>query len=764
MKISRKLPIAAAGLTVLTITVGAIISLTVSSQFLKEGAAERLQAVVDGRRNQTETYLHSIVDDLRSMSGIELTVRAADKFGHYYDYAGEDPQTELQRRYIDDNPSPIGQKHLLDKAGTDGYDYQHEEVHPFYRDFVEKRGYYDLFIVDLKGSVAYSVFKERDFATNLETGEWKDTGLARVWKRAIEAADPDKVFFEDYEAYGPSMGAPASFIGKAVFKRDRLKGVLIFQMPNDGISKIMDNTMGLGMTGESLLMKKDGLLISDSKKTTDINEALNARLNLDQNLMNAADGEQPVGTLEGYRDLTMTIATSRIRNFEGADWIVGALISDDEILKGVAKLRNITIASSLVLVIISLAIAVVFSRTITQPINDVVAKMKKLIGGDTSIELTHMDRKDEVGEMFQAVDVFRQAAIDKSRLEEEGEAARKETEEERRQNEKAKAKDEAKISNVIKILAHALGDLSAGNLNSEIITPFEGELDQIRVDFNNSVKKLNNTLTKINSVSIELRNNSNEIANTTVELSQRTEKQAASLEETSAALDEITATVRQTSDRAVEAALKAKEAHKDTEDSGKIVADAVSAMEGIEKASGDINSIINVIDEIAFQTNLLALNAGVEAARAGEAGKGFAVVAQEVRELAQRSANAAKEIKDLINNTSSEIGNGVSLVQRTGEALAKISKHVSEINVRIETISTGAQEQLAGIQEVNSAVNSMDQVTQQNAAMVEENTAVTHEISNEVAELTELISIFQVSEKEVEDNSMYQEKPLLNVI
>lgn len=462
----------------------------------------------------------------------------------------------------------------------------------------------------------------------------------------------------------------------------------------------------------------------------------------------------PMGFLNGYRNEQMKIATTKV-DFDGVHWIVGALISEDEILAGVAKLRNITLVTSLILVVISLVIAFLFSRTITRPIDDVVQSMRKLIGGDKSIDLTQSSRKDEVGEMFQAVKIFRDAAIEKEKIEEESEENRTISEQERQRNEEAKAQDTVKINGVIEQLADALHELSEGNLTAQIKTPFEGDLDRVRVDFNKSVSKLNDTLAKISQVSTTLKDNSREMANTTVELSQRTETQAASLEETSAALDEITATVRETSERAKEAANKAKDAHAHTEQSGEVVAQAVNAMEGIEKASGDISNIINVIDEIAFQTNLLALNAGVEAARAGEAGKGFAVVAQEVCELAGRSTGAAKEIKELINRSISEVSNGVTLVQQTGDTLSTISEHVAEINTRIETISTGAAEQLTGIQEVNAAVNAMDQVTQQNAAMVEENTDVTQEMSEQVASLAGLISTFRVDGSTVNVTSSF---------
>jgi methyl-accepting chemotaxis protein len=297
---------------------------------------------------------------------------------------------------------------------------------------------------------------------------------------------------------------------------------------------------------------------------------------------------------------------------------------------------------------------------------------------------------------------------------------------------------------VVETLATALEKFASGDLAQRIDEPFAGQYEKLRADFNAAITRMRDTMSVIAQNSGAIRSGTDDISRAADDLSRRTEQQSASLEEAAAALDEITATVRKAAEGANHARNVVSSAKASAEQSGTVVRQAIDAMGGIEKSSQQIRQIIGVIDEIAFQTNLLALNAGVEAARAGDSGRGFAVVASEVRALAQRSAEAAKEIKGLISASTRQVGEGVALVGDTGKALEQIITQVAELNKVITAIAASSHEQATGLNQVNSVVTQMDQSTQQNAAMVEETTVASHALAQQTQELASLIGRFKL--------------------
>ncbi|WP_370285576.1 methyl-accepting chemotaxis protein [Phaeobacter sp. B1627] len=415
--------------------------------------------------------------------------------------------------------------------------------------------------------------------------------------------------------------------------------------------------------------------------------------------------------------------------FEGelAGTMVWAL--DTSVITGQIMQANIVAAG------LGFAIFAVFSvifymiaSAVSRPINSIVTHIDALQQGNISLEIPEAARRDEIGALGKALVDFRDTTAEQQRMEEE------------------KRKRDEMQSHVVSALSEALGNLSTGDLTAQITECFPDDYEKLRTDFNALVNRLFDTVSAVVEAADSIQNGSAEISAASDDLARRTESQAATLEETAAALDELTASVRQAAEGASSVSDTMEEAKSEAVNSGTIVNSAVSAMTEIEQSSSHIGQIIGVIDDIAFQTNLLALNAGVEAARAGEAGRGFAVVASEVRALAQRSSDAAMEIKTLIGNSSIQVDRGVDLVGKAGEALHSIVERVTQISGLISNIAQGASEQSAGLGDINSGMVELDQVTQQNAAMVEESTAASHMLKANATNLASMVSHFKLGD------------------
>lgn len=409
---------------------------------------------------------------------------------------------------------------------------------------------------------------------------------------------------------------------------------------------------------------------------------------------------------------------------------------------------------------LALVAALLAMRSILRPIKALRLSLKSMAEGSLDVDAALVKRHDEFGQLARAVEAVRDTMDHKARLNAEVESSRMTADKQRMESEARETEAHAaKINDAVSALAAALQRLAEGDLSARITQPFIPSLDQLRLDYNQSVDKLSAALADVAKNSETIRYSAGDILSTSDDLAQRSEQQAALVEETAAALEQITVTVKESTRRAQDAGVLVNRTKEGAERSGQVVHRAVAAMEQIEKSAGEINSIITVIDDIAFQTNLLALNAGVEAARAGDAGKGFAVVAQEVRELAQRSANAAKEIKVLINNSNLQVKQGVALVGETGDALEKIVSEVKEVNHHMISIVEAAQEQSSGLQQINIAVNQMDQDTQRNAAMVTKTNATSQGLGREVSKLSELLGQFQFFASQGQPVSMATQRP-----
>jgi methyl-accepting chemotaxis protein len=448
---------------------------------------------------------------------------------------------------------------------------------------------------------------------------------------------------------------------------------------------------------------------------------------------------------------------SYVAGFQPWNWVIGTGVYIDDLQQQIWSNAKRAIALGSIVIVVLGVVTVLIARRMTSALKGMTTAMSELAAGNFDVVLPGLGRKDEIGEVAAAVERFKAKAVERARQEAESvaerqrlasvEAAHRLEEEQELQaklvSERAKSAEEQ--AQVVRALAAALRSLSAGDLTFRLNEDISEAYRQIKDDFNAAIAGLQDTIDSIASSTREVANAAAEISTSTTDLAQRTEVQASSLEETSASMQEISATVKTNAENAHQANESARRARDVADRGGHVVTKVVEAMTQIAGSSRQIADIIGVIDEIARQTNLLALNAAVEAARAGDAGRGFAVVASEVRNLAQRSAQAAKDIKDLITNSNNQVQGGVELADQAGTALADIVESINGVAGVVADIASASAEQATGLEQVHRALTQMDEVTQQNSALVEQNAATAKTLEEQAGDMNKRVGLFKIA-------------------
>jgi len=724
------------------------LTLVVAKARLTEIARDRMQLAATSQKTSVEMISAQASADLNDFAENPAVASNLPDLAENLDL--EKPDTQETIKAFTSPADPAARLALDGSTVNSMYGRRHVKVQQVAQKLLKHRGYADALFLDEKGAIVYTAAKGKDFAQSLANPDLQSSGLARLIAK-LKTTPDGQTLFEDFSPY--TMDAQsAGFIGRSISRRSNVAmgssqeatriGFVVLRVSPALFDQTLSSRDGLGESGEVFAVGDDGAFRSNPPLLpADTAGKPVTSFGMDAQSLKQGPFFDYVGK-DGEERLAAVTPISVL----GSHWTLVAEQNRSEALAAISSLLHALLAISLFVIVTTVVLGLYFARNIANPISAMTEAMLKLAAHDHSVVIPATERKDELGAMAQAVLTFKEAGIEKLRLEGEAAEAQRAAEDERVRNESHRHMTAREQAMVVGEIATGLEMLASGDLTYRVTQRFPADYEKLRLDFNQAISELSRMIKTVSNNADTIRSGSSEITNAANDLSHRTEHQAASLNETAVALDTITSTIRSTADVAGQAREIVATAKEDADHGGEIVQQAVAAMTEIEKSSQQIGQIITVINEIALQTNLLALNAGVEAVRAGDAGRGFAVVATEVRALAQRSAEAAKEIKSLISISSQQVGFGVELVGETGNALTRIVARVGDINRVVSDIAASSREQADGLQNLNGRVAEMDLVTQQNAAMVEQTTAASLSLTQEVEELAELISRFQFDE------------------
>lgn len=731
-------------LTALAVSTISVLGYFASSRISDEQALKAKESVLIFRGDMLQDQLEQLENQANSIARIEalqMSITSLKSGWKTIEKSSGDARAELKKVFITNNPNPADQREKLMKPeGPSGFYYSnHEKTQGEVARDLENTAFSDLLIADMDGFVLYSYKKDDNFAENLKADAWKATGAGLAYAKAVEntAKATDDSAPTGFSGLRVDAGKSGIFYAVPIVKLGLAKGIILFKVRDDIVTGILSKGIVSGSTAQAAIISSDGSAVGladgklatlDTASFTFIPDALANNQGMTVDDFDRADGSARayVRGIDYHGDRFLVVESVRLSELNAGSIEIATLLT----MIGLGALVVMAIATGLI------------TKLLFSPLARLAGNTRDVADGKLDTEIGSQNRHDEIGTMAKALARFKQSLLESRELEAASAETRTRAERDRQENMALREAEAKSLQDVVQALDEGLHHLASGNLAYQIETRFPRELEGLRVNFNEALATLSETMTAIGGNSMAVRSGSEEMRNGADDLAGRTERQAASITETANAIDAITQSVRIQIERAEQAERIARDAKKETAGSSDIMRETIAAMEAIQSSSRQINSIISVIDEIAFQTNLLALNAGVEAARAGESGKGFAVVAMEVRELAQRSSSAAKEIASLLQKSTHEVESGVSLVERAGVALTGIGSRVEAINGQIHEIMESTREEADTLRQINSAVSELDSMTQQNAAMVEESTAAIHRLASEALEMDRQLGNF----------------------
>ncbi len=662
---------------------------------------------LNNKKVELDGFMRRVVSDVHSMADNPHVFKMLNDFSAAYKELGPDAKDYLQNEYITKNPNELGKKDLMNAATDDStYSKLHAENHPYLHEFLQEHAYYDIFLIDAEGNIVYTVFKELDFATNLNSGEWKDSDLAKVYHAIMAQKNAEDVSWADYAPYAPSNNIPAAFIGRPIQDASgHYAGAFIYQLPVGDISKIFADEKELGKTGKIHYVGADGLLRNDVRfakestmlKLKDTSPEVKMALEGKEGVLLDTKSAKGVDIVKSYQPYS----------FNGTNFALTYEMDQDEVFAPVVEARNsfIMIAAGIVAVITVLGIW--FAHNITSAISRITGAMRKVADGDLTTEVPSLARKDEIGEMASALQVFKENAQAMEQMQKQEELTKRANEEQKKGMMRDLAnKFEQNVKGVVDMVASAATEMDATSKSvSNVAESNKGKLQVL----NSQISGTSKNVQMVSSATSQLSSAINEISG---QIARATTITAAAVEE--AKTTDVT-------------------------------------VKGLTEASGKIGEVLEMINSIAAQINLLALNATIEAARAGEAGKGFAVVASEVKNLAGQTTKATEQIAVFINSIQGATGETVAAINSIGAKIRDINAISSTIAAAVEEqgaatqdIANNVQQAASSTKDVESNANEVSIASTEAGNAANEMNAATGELSRQAEILRREVDSFLV--------------------